>query len=121
MADKFGAGRGSDTEGLGARNTQPSSGAGGGSRPPSRVAPDGPTCLMVCDNCGHIDSGPVGAIYECPSCGWGSGWGAENQAGAERLATQIIERGRVDLCTCTVACIPQGLTEDQTCRRVVQW
>jgi hypothetical protein len=51
---------------------------------------------MVCNNCGGIDSGPPGGTYECPKCGWGDGWGAEDHADAERLAAPIIERGRFE-------------------------
>lgn len=52
---------------------------------------------MVCNNCGGIDSGPSGGTYECPSCGWGDGWGAEDHADAERLAVPIRDRGRFDV------------------------
>ena len=51
---------------------------------------------MVCNNCGTIDSGHDGATYECPSCGWGAGWGAEDRADAERRAATIKDRGRLD-------------------------
>ena len=49
---------------------------------------------MVCNNCGHVDSGPAGAMYECPSCGWGDGWGAESHVEAKKREAQIVERGR---------------------------
>lgn len=52
--------------------------------------------LMVCNNCGTIDSGPDGAMYECRACGWGDGWGAEDRADAERRSATVKERGRLD-------------------------
>ena len=51
---------------------------------------------MTCNNCGHVDSGPDGAMYECPSCGWGDGWGAESHVEAQKRSAQIVERGRLD-------------------------
>lgn len=54
------------------------------------------TAIMVCNNCGGIDSGKAGTMYECPACGWGDGWGAEDRADAARFAARIHERGRLD-------------------------
>ena len=52
---------------------------------------------MVCNNCGHVGSGPDGVMYVCPICEWGDGWGAEDHADAERISAPIIDRGRFDV------------------------
>ena len=51
---------------------------------------------MVCNNCGDIDLGPEGALYVCPSCGWGDGWGADDREDAVRRSGEIDHRGRLD-------------------------
>jgi hypothetical protein len=51
---------------------------------------------MVCNNCGQIDSGPEGGMYECPACGWGDGWGEGERVVAERRAAEIAKRGRLE-------------------------
>lgn len=51
---------------------------------------------MVCNNCGHKDYDHEGKMYECPKCGWGDGWGAEDRADADRRSAEIRARGRLD-------------------------
>jgi hypothetical protein len=47
---------------------------------------------MICDNCGTVDSGPEGAMYECPSCGGCSGWGAESHVEAQARSESVKSR-----------------------------
>lgn len=55
-----------------------------------------PLCHMVCNNCGHVDTGPERGTYECEKCGHGDGWGysTDDKASAEAKSAEIIARGR---------------------------